>query len=293
MSVESETSYRLGRATIRRVRETVLAGIAPAYLYPDLKLGLLTAHERELLLSAKEMPEGTVALSIHTWLVELDGKRILIDTGIGNDKDRPFSSLFHRLNNPFLERLEAVGAAADKIDYVLTTHLHVDHVGWNTQRVAGQWVPTIPKARYAFAQAELDFFATPRGEARRMVFEDSVAPVIAAGQAEIIGPEGGRFLDVFTFHPTAGHSAGHMSIGLEVDGERALFTGDVMHNPVQVLRPEWNSAFCLEAEPARRSRTWLLKQAVEKDLTLFTAHFPRTSAGKVTRTTHGFDWHYV
>jgi glyoxylase-like metal-dependent hydrolase (beta-lactamase superfamily II) len=272
------------------VRETVLAGISPAYLYPDLEIETLTAHERELLLSATDTP---VALSIHTWLVELDGKRILIDTGIGNDKDRPFSTLFHRLRNPFLERLEAVGADADKIDYVLTTHLHVDHVGWNTHRVAGQWVPTFPKARYAFAQAELDFFATPQGEARRMVFEDSVAPVIAAGQAEVIGLAGGRFLDVFTFHPTNGHSAGHMSIGLEVDSEKALFTGDVMHNPVQVLRPEWNSVFCLEPEVARRSRAWLLAQAAEQDLTLFTAHFPQTSAGKVTRTAHGYDWRYV
>lgn len=292
MSIALDPPYRIGRATIRRIRETVLAAIAPTYLYPDLKIETVTARERALLFGAKDS-DGTLALSIHSWLIELDGKHILVDTGIGNDKERPFSALFHRLQNPFLERLAAVGVTPSDVDYVLTTHLHVDHVGWNTRRVDGRWVPTFAKARYAFAQGELDVFATPQGQARRMVFDDSVAPILAAGQAEIIGLEGGRFLDVFTFHPTSGHSAGHMAIGLEVDGEKALFTGDVLHNPVQVARPEWNSVFCLEAEAARRSRAWLLQVAAEQKLTLFTAHLPQTSAGTVRRTAQGFDWHYL
>ena len=137
------------------------------------------------------------------------------------------------------------------------------------------------------------FFATPKGASRRMVFEDSVLPVIEAGQAITIGAKGGDYLGNFTFLPTPGHSSGHMSISRKTGGEEAIFTGDVAHNPVQIHHPEWVSAFCAEVERSRASRRWLLDYAGDRNAMLFTAHFPESSVGVVARRDGGFTWKYL
>jgi glyoxylase-like metal-dependent hydrolase (beta-lactamase superfamily II) len=143
-----------------------------------------------------------------------------------------------------------------------------------------------------FPQAERDFFATRAGVNRRMVFEDSVLPVIEANQAVMIPETGGKFLDGIEFHPTPGHSVAHMTISIRSNGDEALFCGDVMHNPLQVYRPDWCSTFALDEARARHSRRWLLNRAAERDALLFTAHFPESSVGRVTRHGDGFAWRY-
>jgi glyoxylase-like metal-dependent hydrolase (beta-lactamase superfamily II) len=130
-------------------------------------------------------------------------------------------------------------------------------------------------------------------ESRRIVFEDSVLPIINAKQAVTIIPQGGEYLDGLAFHPTPGHSIGHMSISLTSQGEKALFTGDVLHSPLQVYQPQWNSIFCVEKELACQSRLWLLKFAVDQGAKLFTAHFPETSAGVVNRHENRFEWQFI
>ncbi|POZ60193.1 MBL fold metallo-hydrolase [Chromobacterium alticapitis] len=284
-------TYRIGDATITKVTETLLTELTPGFLYMDWKEQ--AAQEQARLRDFLDDGGARVTLSIHSWVVEWHGQTILIDTGIGNDKQRPFNPLFHMQRAPYLERLAALGIRPEDVDHVLLTHLHADHVGWNTRLENGRWVPTFPQARYAMPQGDIDHFATPAGAARRMVFEDSVAPVIAAGQAVAISAEGGPYLDGFRFHPTPGHCAGHMSISLSSRGQTALFIGDAMHTPIQVYRPEWNSAFCGEQDAARRSRRWLLDFAVEREATLFTAHFADSSAGQVSRQKEGFAWRYL
>lgn len=287
----TDNTYTVGDAKVTRVTETLLTGLTPSFLYPDWNASVL--DEQPGLRSTLNETGDSVVLSVHTWVVEVGGQTILIDTGIGNDKDRPFSRLFHRLQTPFLQRLQMIGIPPEKVDHVLLTHLHADHVGWNTVRDDGRWIPTFPNAKYVFAQAELDFFATPESENRRRVFEDSVAPVIEAKQAITINPHGERYLDAFYFHPTPGHSAGHMSISLTSRGKEALFTGDIMHSPLQVYRPEWNSVFCGNHELARQSRQWALEYVSERKAISFTAHFPNTSAGFISRKGNGFEWKFI
>ncbi|TDR80686.1 MBL fold metallo-hydrolase [Paludibacterium purpuratum] len=284
-------TYSIGDAKITRVTDTLLYGLTPSLLYRDWHDDILSEqpHLRSLLDASGEQ----VILSVHTWVVEWAGKIFLIDTGIGNGKERPFSQLFHRLQTPYLARLAAVGIEPEDVHHVLLTHLHADHVGWNTRMVDGQWVPTFPNAKYVMPQGDVDFYATPAADSRRMVFDDSVAPVIAARQAIYMDADGGDYLERFRFHATPGHCAGHMAISFASRGEMALFTGDVVHTPIQVYRPEWNSVFCAEQEQARASRRWLLDFAAEQDATLFTAHFPDTSAGRVSRQGHGFQWQFV
>lgn len=284
-------TYQIGDARITKVTETLLQGLSPAFLYADWNDELL--HEQPQLRSLLDDAGTSVMLSVHTWVVEWADQVFLIDTGIGNGKERPFSKLFHQLETPFLERLATIGITPEDVDHVLLTHLHADHVGWNTRLVDGSWLPTFGNARYVMPQGDLDFFATPAADSRRMVYDDSVAPIIAAGQAVTMATEGSTYLDAFRFHPTPGHCHGHMSILFQSQGETALFTGDVMHTPIQLYRPEWNSTFCYEQEQARQARQWLLNYAANHNAMLFTAHFPDTSAGRVLRGDQGFEWQFA
>lgn len=293
MLVNSTSSvHRVGAATMTRIDETGFA-LTPERLFPLWNENDAPALEEHFGTDSLDLTHRRVSLKTHLWVVEIDGHTIVVDTGIGNRKSRPFSALFDQLDNPVLERFAAAGFRPEKVDYVLLTHLHVDHIGWNTHWQDGRWTPVFPNATYAFGQRERDFFAMPEGEPRRMVFEDSVLPVIEAGQARAVRDEGEEILDGIRFVPTFGHSLGHMAIEIRSRGETALFSGDVMHSALQVLRPEWNSVFCLDQDQAREARRWLLHRAAETDATIFAAHFPETSAGKVKRSSNGFEWRYV
>jgi len=285
--------YKVGDAAITRVTETVLTTLTPESLYPDWTPSGLEDHELRLVLGQPYEKREHAILNVNVWVVEFGGQVMLIDPGIGNDKERLFNQLFHRLQTPFLKRLEAVGIRPEKVDQVLLTHLHVDHVGWNTRKTDNSWVPTFLNAKYVFPQVEREFFSTPASKSRRVVFEDSVLPVMEAGQAVTIGEQGGSYIDGIEFLPTPGHSPGHMSISIKSQGEEAVFTGDLWHNPLQVYRPHWNSVFCADPDLACTSRRWMLDYAARQKATLFAPHFPETSAGMVTRCGDGYEWRYV
>jgi glyoxylase-like metal-dependent hydrolase (beta-lactamase superfamily II) len=289
---ELSTIYSVGDATITRVTEQHFQ-LKASTLFADFVPTVIDEHRAWLARGHIDAAAENFLLSINTWVVRIGGKVILVDTASGNHKDRPFNTLFHRLNTPYLERLKLAGVAPDEVDLVLLTHLHVDHVGWNTRLDSGRWVPTFPNARYVFSRVERQFFDTPAGENRRMVFDDSILPVIEAGLAEEIGPQGGEYLPGIRFHPTPGHSAGHMSIEIESAGAHALFSGDVWHHPIQVYRPAWSSVFCADKPRANVSRQWLLERAANTGATVFTPHFSGTSAGVVAASNGDFMWHFL
>jgi glyoxylase-like metal-dependent hydrolase (beta-lactamase superfamily II) len=284
-------THKIGDMTITRVTETRFT-LPLSFLYPSWRSICRAELGRLLSPASLDVQQEEALLSVHTWVVRACGYTLLVDTGIGNGKHRPFSARFDQLHTSFIARLAAAGVAPDDVDYVLLTHLHADHVGWNTQRVDGAWVPTFPRARYLFPEAEREFFATRAGMNRRMVYEDSVRPVIDARQAMFVPDGGGEFLDGIAFHPTPGHSIGHMSISMRSQGEEALFCGDVMHHPLQVYRPAWGSTYALDESRACESRRWLLARAADRGALVLSAHFPETSAGRVVRSGDGFAWRY-
>lgn len=284
--------WRVGGATITRVDETEFA-LAPDILFPDWNDESGHALEVHFATTSLDLTNRRIPLRTHLWVVETGDLTIVVDTGIGNGKSRPFSALFDRLDHPVSARLEAAGFRPEQIDYVLLTHLHVDHVGWNTHWRDGRWAPFFPNATYAFSARECEFFSTPQGEPRRMVFEDSVQPLVEANQTHVVPDKGEEIIDGVRFLPTPGHSVGHMAIEIRSQGETALFSGDVMHSPLQVYRPQWNSTFCLDQEQARASRQWLLAHAAKTGATVFAAHFPETSAGTVREGREGFEWRYL
>jgi glyoxylase-like metal-dependent hydrolase (beta-lactamase superfamily II) len=182
-----------------------------------------------------------------------------------------------------------------QVDFVFITHLHVDHVGWNTQWVNSQSVPTFPKARYFMPKREQEYYASPEGrkDPRYVVYEDSISPIVQSRQAELVEADRTEVVEGFRFLSTPGHSLDHMSIVLESRGEIALFGGDVMHHPSQVYFPQLNSIYCGSADLARSSRRFVLDYGAERQATYFSTHFPASSAGRITRSGEAFEWRYL
>lgn len=286
--------YIVGDVEVIRISEIVFHDFSASFLFPDWDANVLDDKLAWMTPGCVNKARSMVTVNIHTWLLKTPKHIILIDTGIGNGRTRTVP-MFNQLNTPYLDRLAQAGVGVDQVDYVMCTHLHSDHVGWNTCRRDGKWVPTFPNARYVFPQRELEQCQSGAREPAQAggIYEDAILPVLESQQVDLVGPEGGESIDGLTFYPTPGHTAGHMSIGLAAQGEQALFTGDVVHNPIQIYRPRWNSAFCEDAAQARSSREWMLAYAVAKKALLFTAHFPESSAGYIAATEKGFDWRFA
>lgn len=285
--------YQIGDFNVTRVFEKTSTSGSPQFLFPDWDPAVLDEHEHWLVPGCMDEKHEHLIRSIHTWVIRTKNHTILVDTAVGNDKERPLTPSFNRLKLPYLERLKAVGVTPEQVDYVFLTHLHTDHVGWNTRLINGVWVPTFPNARYVFSKAEGQHFLTNEYNSNSEIYKDSILPIINAGQADLVDPDGTQYLEGIAFHPIQGHSVGQMAISLTSQGKHAIFGGDVMHHPIQVYYPEWNSCFCEFPEPSRVSRRWLLAYAAEKRATFFSSHFAESSAGTITEKGGHFQWTFA
>lgn len=217
--------------------------------------------------------EGRLRLNVQSWIVETPTHKIIVDTCIGNDKAGRSVPAWNGLNKPFLNDLAAAGYPAETIDTVLCTHLHVDHVGWNTKLVDGKWAPTFANARYLFGKTEYQHWAahSPEGE-HQAVFEDSVQPIVDAGRADLIGSDH-RIGDEVTLIATPGHTPGHMSILVTSDGQQALLTGDVAHHPCQMAHLDWSSTADSDPVQSIESRKMLFSRFADTPTLVFGGHY--------------------
>lgn len=288
----TESAYRIGDFNIQRIVETQIDFSPPTTLLPDWNDDTLREISPSIGPDYRRNIES-VSTSVHSWLLRTEEKAILVDTGIGNHKKRA-AAVFDNLNNPYLEHLAVAGRRPDSIDFVLITHIHTDHVGWNTVSLGGRWVPTFTKAKYFIPKVGCADFESEAGRARsnHVIYVDSVAPVIEAGLAEMVEPAISEVLPGITYIPTPGHSVDHMSILVESKGERAIIAGDILHHPAQVYQPRWNSVFCASPEQARHSRRQVLERAADSGALYLSSHLPETSAGRVTRVGDRFAWKY-
>jgi glyoxylase-like metal-dependent hydrolase (beta-lactamase superfamily II) len=294
----NEKSYQIGNMVITCISELLLKQTTPAELFPNWNSELLSD-------SLSWLPPGTmdethqhVILSVHSWLIRTPRHVILIDTGVGSNKNRPFTPAFHQLSLPYLDKLQALGVKPENVDYVLMTHLHVDHVGWNTCLKEGNWVPTFPNARYVFSKTEYEYYNNPinhipRNKTSVIAQQDSIIPLIQAGLADMIAVDGSEWIDGLSFMPTAGHSIDHATISLSSCGQEALFIGDLLHHPLQVRYPNLNSIYDTFSEQAIASRLWVLEYASRRKPTIFCSHFPNSSVGTVTHDDQKFHWSYI
>ena len=229
--------------------------------------------------------EGRLKMSIHSFLVETPTRRIIVDTGLGNDKQGRNVPTWNNRQGPFLETMREAGFAPDSIDTVLCTHLHVDHVGWNTSLVDGKWVPTFANARYVFGRAEYEYWRDYRGEPDKVaVFNDSVKPVADAGRADLVASDT-RLTDEITLIPTPGHSPGHMSVHIRSDGEEALLTGDVAHHPCQMAHLDWSSTADFDPVQSAATRRELFGRFADTATLVVGGHF---NAGHIRRDGDAF-----
>lgn len=230
-----------------------------------------------------------IRLPVQAYLVRTRHHRILIDTCVGCEKAIPDAPSWHeRTDASWLERLAAAGSRPEDIDYVFCTHLHMDHVGWNTRLRDGRWVPTFPNAKYVFSKPEYEAAASARG----VPFQQSVLPVLEAGQAQIVALDF-ALDDQVWLEPTVGHTEGHVAVNLASNGRRAAMCGDLMHSPVQCPHPEWSPVWDRDPELARRTRRRFLEQHADTDTIVLTAHFPPPSMGRVVAHGRGFMFRYI
>ncbi|HEU5322356.1 MAG TPA: MBL fold metallo-hydrolase, partial [Methylomirabilota bacterium] len=280
------TALRLGGVTVSRVVEIDRSSFRTTEMLPESTRAGVEAHAGWLA-PYWDHAVGDLASRIGTWVVRTPTRTILVDTGVGNDKARTGAALWHMRQGRYLEELAALGVTPEGVDLVLCTHLHVDHVGWNTRRVDDRWVPTFPNATYVLAGEEWEFWRheCEAGREESGCIADSVLPVVQAGRARLVGADHdlgeGLFLE-----PSPGHTPGHVCLRLRTAAGEAVFSGDLMHRVVQVAEPRWSSRFCHDAARARRTREAFLERFADTGVLVLAAHFP--APGYVVRRDGGF-----
>jgi glyoxylase-like metal-dependent hydrolase (beta-lactamase superfamily II) len=276
-------TVRVGDVEITRIQE--YAGPSPGtpdLLFPDAAPSYWRENADWLDPAFYDAGSGTLRTVLNSWLIRSQGRLILLDTGAGNGKERPYAPVYAHFDNPFLDQLAAVGVAAEDIDVVVNTHLHVDHVGWNTRLDGRSWVPTFPRATYLMPAEDVRFWnplENPRrpGDGNQNVFEDSVQPVLDAGLVHQWS-ELHRLDDHLVLEAFPGHTPGSSVLRVESGGAGALFVGDILHSPVQIASPDVNSCWCEDPRQARASRRRVLAEAAERRLLVFPGHFGGHSA---------------
>ncbi|MCY1259858.1 Metallo-beta-lactamase superfamily protein [compost metagenome] len=281
---------RFGEITIDRVVEMEQFWVDASWLYPGISHDVVARHKSALGPKLVHPETSQLCISFHSYLIRSKGKTILVDTCNGNHKDRPRAAWQHMLKSrEYLANLAAAGLRPEDIDLVLCTHLHTDHVGWNTQLVSGKWVPTFPNARYLFSRQEFDHFmalhtSQPALPVSQGSFADSVLPIVESGLAELVDMD--HFVDGDLSHgvwieDASGHTPGHVSVHVKGGDSEAIMTGDVFHHPIVFNEPSLVNTGDWRPDLAMRTRQRLMARCADSPVTLLSMHFPAPTAGKL------------
>lgn len=238
--------------------------------------------------NAYDPATDSLIFPMQSYVVRTSHHTILIDTCVGNHKDRPNRPRWHQKTDAtYIQALAAHGIRPEHIDFVFCTHLHGDHVGWNTRLEDGRWVPTFPNARYVFGKSEFDYWTEQNAKTPVPPFDDSVLPVVEAGKAEIVRDDY-AIGDHTRILPTPGHTPGHVAFTFGRGKDEAVFSGDLMHSPLQTRYPELSAKFDVDQTVAAATRRGFLERYCDTDTLCCTAHFPSPSTGKIRRLGNGF-----
>ena len=285
-------TFKAGDATIHRIIE-MECGFTPALEFlPNLTKERL-AENRSWLAPAALDKDDNLVLCFQSYVVQIGGKNILVDSCVGNDKDRPARPLWHKKkDDAFMKGLAAANLTPDDIDFVMCTHLHVDHIGWNTKLENGRWVPTFNKARYLFSKTELDYWVEENRKTPLAQIEDSVIPIVEAKACDLVTSDH-SLNDLVTLIPTPGHTIDHYAVTIGKGGKDAVFTGDLIHTPLQARYPELTMRVDYDGAQGAATRRKFLETYCDTNTVCCFAHFPSPSKGLVKRWGNGFRCEYI
>jgi glyoxylase-like metal-dependent hydrolase (beta-lactamase superfamily II) len=289
------TQVAIGDFTATRIEQFSAPGGLWSHVFPALTQEIIDRHRAWMVPFYFDPVASAFITPIHSWLLKTPNRTILIDACAGDGKQRSLDR-YNNLHSRFLERLAEAGCQPEDIDVVVCTHMHVDHVGWNTRLVNGRWEPTFPKATYLFCRTEYDYWAsedtrrtTPASDIAQ-IHADSVAPIFEAGLAQLIGDTHELDRGV-VLEAAPGHTPGHALIRTTSGDETGLFSGDAMHQPFQVYEPEINSRYCYDPALARATRHRILAECADNDFLLLPAHFGNPYFGRIRRSGEGYTFH--
>jgi glyoxylase-like metal-dependent hydrolase (beta-lactamase superfamily II) len=282
----------LGNLRIARIMELVQEFPAREF-FPDTTDDDWIPHRQWLAdEGAYDLRSNAIVLPMQSYVVRTSHHTVLIDTCIGNHKDRPSRPEWHRkTDDTWMRNLSALGLTPDDIDIVMCTHLHHDHVGWNTQLVDGRWVPTFPNARYLISAKELEIFRNHHDPAASPSMNDSVLPVVESGQAELIKSDH-AVDDEIWLESTPGHTPDHFAVRLASQGLHGVVGGDLMHCPAQCQHPEWRARPDFNPAEASQTRKDFMARHAELDSLVCMMHFPLPSAGRFVTQGNGYRFVY-
>ncbi len=286
------TPFAVGDTTVHRIVEWEGPIFDPHFFFPNLSKETLDEHRSWLEPTFIDPATGKLILNIQSYLLRTPHHNILVDTCVGNHKPRPARPFWNMMQHDRYERgLAAAGVSVDDIDFVMCTHLHVDHVGWNTRLENGRWVPTFPNARYLFSGRELQHWTERSAQDANACpwIADSVLPIVAARRCDEITSDH-VLNDLVRLIPTPGHSIDHFSVHLGKPGADALFTGDMIHSPLQAMIPEMSMMADYDQELAGKTRRAILERFCEEPTLICTAHFPKHPVGHFHRCGTAFSF---
>ncbi len=277
----------IGDITIRRIVEQEGPFLPALDVFPTLTAELLDENRHWLAPEALSRDDKLV-FAFQSYLVQTPRHTILVDSCIGNDKVRPTRPEWNlKRDETFMRALAAAGFGVEDIDFVVCTHMHVDHVGWNTRLLDGRWIPTFPKARYLFAKGEFDYWTEQHAKTPAPPFGDSVLPIVEAGRAEFVRDD--HAVDEYVrLLPTPGHTPHHVSVCFGRDDDAAVMTGDLLHSPLQARYPELSSRFDVDRDQSAKTRHRFFERYCGTRTLCCTAHFPSPSVGRITAWDNGF-----
>lgn len=287
----------LGDAEIFPIVEVSGPRYRPEFVFPKITTEEISSNIGWMAPDLYDPTREMIAMVRQTNVIRTRGYTILIDTCVGDCKPRTVPS-FNMLETEWLRNFRAAGLNFEEVDLVMCTHLHVDHVGWNTCLVDGHWVPTFSNARYVFSRRELEYWQAEHVKGRDSpdgpVFADSVLPLLETGQTQIVDEsEGEDLLDGIWLEPTPGHSVGHVAVHLERKDGHVIFSGDIMHHPIQVREPQLYSRFCEDPAHATLTRRQFLEETADRDVLIVPAHFERGTVGRIRSAPDGFHYDFL
>ncbi|MBT5457838.1 MAG: MBL fold metallo-hydrolase [Rhodospirillaceae bacterium] len=293
-TISAGNTIAIGDTTLTRIIERDGPWHDPYEMFPEATPEKVTAHLAQLPAFAYDPAVQKICMTFQSFLLRTPQHTILMDTCVGQHEERRANLLYPK--DRWLAEFKAAGVSFEDIDYVFCTHLHVDHVGWNTQLKDGRWVPTFPNAKYIFGRTEFDFWDAWTKEhgapSSGPSFQDSVLPIVEAGRAVLVDDDF-QLNDLIHLSPAPGHTPGQCCANLSSNGAHAIFAGDALHHPLQVFEPDWSTVKCEDRALAITSRREILERCVDTDTLLIPAHFPGTTAGHVIARGDNYAFRYL